>query len=145
MLAEISLAEISGKDLTTEQADFIKMVYSGDKICASGEGPHYQGWLPRLLWQLTKDEKDLETSVVADICTDPNPPGQVKEIATGYVDTLLVLIDKPDGTRFSAAGPVYSYYEFSSGIGDRLTVDEWRTMLEKKAPERPGWAEGFLA
>jgi hypothetical protein len=143
-LAEISLDEISGKALTTEQVDFIKSVYSGDEVCRSGEGPHYQGWLPRLIWQLNKDEKDLKTSVVADICTDPQEL-QVKQIATGYVDTLLVLIDKPDKTKFAAAGPVYSYYEFSSGIGDRLTVDEWRTMLEKKAPERPGWAEGFLA
>jgi hypothetical protein len=39
---------------------------------------------------------------------------------------------------------VFSYYEFTHPVDDRLTDEKWQMMLEeKKAPEQPEWIRFF--
>jgi len=85
-----------------------------------------------------------ETTIVADVHTDTNPPMQVLEEGVGYVDLILTAYKLPDGRILVGAGPVFSYYEFKQPMAERLTDEEWREMLEQgEAPERPAWISSF--
>lgn len=68
---------------------------------------------------------------------------QVLEAATGYLDRIYVVVPL-EGKLELAQGGVFSYYEFSQPRSDRLTDQEWRTMLEKKPPEAPAWTTNFI-
>jgi hypothetical protein len=83
-----------------------------------------------------------QSALVADIATSPQG---VLQIATGEVDTLYVIVPGRDGTFELARGGVYSYYEFTSPPGVRLTDTAWRAMLASgKAPPRPAWEAPIL-
>ena len=87
-----------------------------------------------------------ETTIVADVHTDANPPRQVLEEGVGYVDLILVAYKIPDGRILVGAGPAFSYYEFKHPMDDRLTDEKWREMLEQgEAPARPAWISTFYA
>jgi len=50
-----------------------------------------------------------------------------------------------EGAFQVAKGGVYSYYEFWQDPSDRLTDEQWRSMLNGgNAPERPDWFDVFL-
>jgi hypothetical protein len=59
----------------------------------------------------------------------------------GYVNALVVLYPKTDGTLVAAVGPVFSYYEFRLLGTTRLNDDEWKTMLtwNNKTEYLPMW------
>jgi hypothetical protein len=86
--------------------------------------------------------KGKETTIVADVHTDCNT-GMVLEEGVGYVDLILVAYFVPDGRIIVGAGPVLSYYEFKHPMDDRLTDENWKTMLESEPPEKPGWVDGI--
>jgi hypothetical protein len=91
-------------------------------------------------------ERGKETTIVADVHTDTNPPGQVLEEGVGNVDLILVAYKVPDGRVILGAGPVLSYYEFKQPMSDRLTDEQWKEMIEQgKAPQRPDWIESFYS
>ncbi len=52
-------------------------------------------------------------SLIADIHTDLNTK-KTLEVATGYLEHLIVKITGWNGTDIYAVGPVFSFYEFSS-------------------------------
>jgi hypothetical protein len=80
---------------------------------------------------------DDDSAVIADIASGP---GQVLNIGIGRFDKILVLVPQTSGTFAVAAGAVFSYYEFATGAGERLTDATWRSRLDEgKAPARPDW------
>lgn len=84
-----------------------------------------------------------QDALVADISSSPN---SVLEIGTGPIDQIFVLVPDNDGKFQIALGAVYSYYEFTTPAGRRLTDEEWRAMLKAgKAPARPAWEQPILA
>ncbi|MFA5771784.1 MAG: DUF3160 domain-containing protein [Thermoplasmata archaeon] len=84
-----------------------------------------------------------ETTMIADVHTDGNT-GQCLEEAVGYVDYVIIVVENPNGTLSSMAGPIFSYYEFKQPINNRLTDEQWKGMLKNGSePSRPGWTEGF--
>jgi hypothetical protein len=86
---------------------------------------------------------DQDAAIVADIAS--GPPG-VLEVATGRFDRIFVLVPDDSGRFQVAAGGVFSYYEFTSPPGERLTDGEWRAMLDAgTAPARPSWEEVIIA
>ena len=63
-----------------------------------------------------------------------------------YVNLLVVAYKTPDGQILLGAGPVFSYYEFKQPMSDRLTDEEWKTLLETgQQPLPPQWIENFTA
>ncbi|GAI53387.1 unnamed protein product [marine sediment metagenome] len=40
-------------------------------------------------------------------------------------------------------GPVFSYYEFKQPMGDRLTDEAWREILNTQAQAEPEWIKNF--
>ena len=82
-------------------------------------------------------------AVIADVATDPN--GQVLEEGIGKISEIYVVVPIEGKLRI-AKGGVYSYYEFSWPLSDRLTDSKWREMLNAdSAPQLPGWTNSFTA
>jgi hypothetical protein len=51
-----------------------------------------------------------------------------------------------DGKLRIAKGGVYSYYEFTWPMSDRLTDKKWRELLNSgQAPALPSWTDAFAA
>ncbi|MFW6126033.1 MAG: DUF3160 domain-containing protein [Chloroflexota bacterium] len=92
------------------------------------------------------EAKGKETTLVADVHTDANPPMQVLEEGVGYVSMMVVAYTLPDGEILAGAGPVLSYYEFKQPMSDRLTDEAWKDMLgQGSEPDRPAWTASFFA
>ena len=128
-LLDISKDELENKELTEADYEFIRSF--GEQLESIVAGVEAEG---------------KETTIVADVHTDTNPPRQVLEEGVGYVDLILVAYKLPDGRIIIGAGPVLSYYEFKHPMDDRLTDDKWKEMLEGgNAPDRPDWIASFYA
>jgi hypothetical protein len=128
-LIRISKDELEGKELSQSDYEFIRNF--GQQLDSIVAGVEAEG---------------KETTMVADVHTDANPPQQVLEEGVGYVDLALVAYKLPDGRIIVGAGPALSYYEFKQPISERLTNEHWKEMLEKgEQPPRPSWIDSFYA
>jgi hypothetical protein len=148
-LSAISEKESRNEELLQEEKDFLKSIFSGLGFAGCGGPPMRYGWLPELLGDADVEEKTLDTRIIADVNTDPGsqvPPmsPKVLHVASGYVETLIVLYKKPDENYTFAVGPVYSYYEFPMDGFTRLTDDEWKNRLGSNVQKRPFWTSSFL-
>ncbi len=87
---------------------------------------------------------DNPAPIIADVATDPNCC--VLEVGTGYIDPIYVIFPI-DGKLRIGKGGVYSYYEFSWPMDDRLTDEKWRDELlndYENPPERPEWVKSYF-
>jgi len=123
-LEVISVKELEGTALTADDEVFIRGVAASLDRLVTREG--------------------TTTAVVADVHTDPYD-NLVLEEGVGYVDLVVVACPDPDGRPFLAAGPVFSYYEFTVPLSGRLTDEAWQRMLATNPPARPGWTAGYAA
>ena len=58
---------------------------------------------------------------------------------------MLVVVPGTDGFQV-AVGAVYSFHEFTSETGERLTDEAWRAILDAgTAPARPAWQDVLFA
>ena len=128
-LIRISKDELEGKELSQSDYEFIRNF--GQQLDSIVVGVEAEG---------------KETTMVADVHTDANPPQQVLEEGVGYVDLALVAYKVPDGRIIVGAGPTLSYYEFKQPVSKRLTNEQWKQMLEQgQQPPRPSWIDSFFA
>ncbi|MBE9482526.1 MAG: DUF3160 domain-containing protein [Chloroflexi bacterium] len=128
-LIDISRDELENRELSEEDYEFIRNFGQELDFVVAGV-----------------EAKGKETTIVADVHTDTNPPRQVLEEGVGYVDLILVAYKIPDGRILIGTGPVLSYYEFKHPMAERLTDEKWREMLEQgDAPARPAWISSFYA
>lgn len=77
--------------------------------------------------EITGDE-DAKAVLIADVHTDPTT-GRVLEVAVGRV--LTVIVPVPDAKPATDAyGPIFSYYEFTQPMADRLTDADWQQRID---------------
>ncbi len=139
-LKTISEKELNNENLTDADYELIRS---------------YGGQLEHLWLEINKDEpqyKELDqrdfldqnpAAIVADVATDP--AGQVLEVGTGKISEIYVVVPV-DGKLRIAKGGVYSYYEFTWPMSDRLTDKKWRELLNSgQAPQLPEWTNAFMA
>ncbi|MGN1276835.1 MAG: DUF3160 domain-containing protein [Floccifex sp.] len=129
-LQVIATKELKGELPTDEEFDLIRSY--GDQL--------------EHLWTRTVDDgtkdyyrsMDHPSALITDIATDPN--GSCLEIATGKPSIIYVAVNFDGETRI-CMGTVYSYYEFTQPISNRLTDEEWRSMLDNydNKPQHPSW------
>jgi hypothetical protein len=90
---------------------------------------------------------DKSVAVVADIYTSnaPNNPEKgILHVANGNVNDIFVLVEI-EGYLYITKGAVLSYYEFNLPMGNRLTDEEWQSLLKsKKAPKQPDWIKEII-
>ena len=139
-LTAISEKELENKALTDKEYDFIR-TYGGelehiwqtakkDEVDAFGEGQ----------MQFLMMHPD---AVVADVATDPN--GLALTEATGYSKEIYVAIPR-DGKVVLARGVVYSQYEFTVPLSERLTDEAWHQRLrDGDIPPFADWKSAFIA
>ncbi len=132
--ARVATDELAGRAIS--KADNRRLLYIGGEL--------------EDLWWRTSDapvgsppSPDDASAIVADIASGRDRASgtiSVVEVATGYVDQLLVLVPDDKGKFHVALGGVYSYYEFHQPVSDRLTDEAWRSILAAgEAPARPAW------
>ena len=140
LLTKIAEKELENKTLTENEYDFIRTY--------GGELEH--------IWQTAKkDEMALfgqgqmeflqfhPDAVVADVATDPN--GLALTEATGYSKEIYVAFPR-DGEVVLARGVVYSQYEFTVPLADRLTDEAWHQRLrDGDIPPYADWKSAFIA
>lgn len=140
-LKTISEKELNNEKLTDEEYELIRS---------------YGGQLEHFWLEINKDESAFKEStsqgdylnenpaaIVIDVATDPN--GQALEEGTGKIFEIYVVVPI-DGKLRIAKGGVYSYYEFTWPMSDRLTDKKWRELLNSgQAPRLPEWTNVFMA
>ena len=140
----LSLKTISEKELNNEKItdDEYELIRS------------YGGQLEHFWYEVNREDMKDTTratylnenpaAIVADVATDPN--GQVLEEATGKIFDIYV-IAPIEGKLKLTKGAVYSQYEFTWPLNNRLTDKKWREILADKsrAPNLSNWTKMFIA
>ncbi len=128
-LTELSIKELKNEDLNEQDIEFIKNI--GDFMAnivdfASLNADPYVS------------EADERTAIIADVHTDVNT-NSVLEVGTGNPFVIYVIVQDQDGNYRLTKGAVFSYYEFTHPMNDRLTDEQWQEMLDTNPPELPSW------
>jgi hypothetical protein len=136
-LLDIAQKELAGQALTLEEYDRIKF-YGGELEAITLAAADQEGEGQPFF------EEDDQAALVADVATDPN--GFVLEEAIGRIFEIYVAVPDGEGGLHIAKGGVFSYYEFSWPMDDRLTDEAWRAMVEAgQAPDQPEWTSSFIS
>jgi hypothetical protein len=100
-----------------------------------------------ILLRLERVDEDADrAALIVDVHTDPNSPPQVLEEATGDPMVIFVAVPYPNGSVYLTRGAIYSYYEFLMPISERLTDEEWWTLVDSPdCPKMPDWSKSFVA
>jgi len=136
-LRDISVKQLQNEALTEEEYELIR---------------NYGGSLEHFWYETFTDKEkeqgnllnDNPAPIIADVATDPNCC--VLEVGTGYIEPIFVVFPI-DGKLRVGKGGVYSYYEFSWPMNDRLTDEKWRDEILpdwENPPERLDW-QTYLA
>lgn len=141
----ISEKELRGESLTEDDYNYIKSIDSTFSSILENlasaltvtEGTQMPG--SEKSTSLEGKEEAFKTSLIADVHTDVNAQ-KVLEVGTGKIDWILVAHKSKDGRIGIAIGPIFSYYEFSWPMKDRLTDEKWRSEV-LDSMERPKWYE----
>lgn len=143
-LYTISIKELSNETLTDDEYELIRSY--------GGNIEHF--WYDAMKAENQSDvisSKEYPSALVVDIATDPN--GTVLEAATGNPSQITVAV-MVDGRLKLATGSVYSFYQFTQPIDDRLTDSQWRWMMGIQANgegyyntdekiKQPSWTDSY--
>jgi len=134
-LLDVSQRELAGEPLTNDDYERIKW-YGGTLEAMTLAAADQEGeGMPFF-------EEDDQAALVADVATGS---GTVLEEAIGRIFEIYAVVPDGQGGLHIAKGGVFSYYEFSWPMEDRLTDESWRAMLGAgEAPERPEWTASFI-
>jgi len=128
-LQEISARELEGKSPTPSECEEL---YGIGKILGG-------------LVKIPGKEKyttqtDKKMALIADVHTDPNSK---KVLEVGVGNPLVVYAVIPyDGDNYLAAGGMFSYFEFTHPMKDRLTDEKWQNMQPYDRIE--DWMRSFV-
>ncbi|HPC28932.1 MAG TPA: DUF3160 domain-containing protein [bacterium] len=143
-LKKISEKELQNIPLTSDEYDQIRLIgstmdYLARWVIAGGKERE---------WNEIIHPSDRNMACIADVHTgyDSKQEGEgtvVLEEGVGNSFEIYVVVPI-EGKLYLTRGPVFSYYEFTHPVNDRLTDEKWQMMLEeKKAPEQPEWIRFF--
>ena len=85
-------------------------------------------------------EADRSIETVADVHTDPNA-GLALEEAVGKPLELCALAPF-EGKWYLASGAMFSYYEFTRPMADRMSDEQWQALSPR--PPMPEWSSSFV-
>ncbi len=131
-LREISEAELQNMPLTSAQYRAIVEFGHTLKQIMPSQNEEMPG----------DEEEDEGMPVIADVHTDVNT-GVVLEEGVGYPMEIFAVVPV-EGELKIVRGAMFSYYEFTHPMSDRLTDEKWRDMLENNPKELPEWFDSFV-
>ncbi len=132
-LKEISELELTNQPLNSEQYGII--INIGKTLETITTFP------PDIASGLESDE-DEQMAVIADVHTDPNSE-MVLEEGVGYPMNLFAVVPINGELRITQ-GAMFSYYEFTWAMSNRLADGEWQKMLSTDPPDLPIWTGSFI-
>ncbi len=135
-LKTISEKELSNQLLTEEEYDLIRSY--------GGQLEHF--WLEALR-DIGVDHPSAigenPAALVTDVATNPN--GEVLQEATGHIFEIYAVVPV-DGILRITKGGVYSHYEFTRPLPERLTDKQWHEILDSgQAPALADWTAPYIA
>lgn len=131
-LAEMARKEIAGEPLTYDELYYLQENFDGALWYMRY---NIEQWIP---------EPPETVALVADVASNPTA-NIVLEEAIGEVDLIYVIGPGEHGLHLTR-GAVFSFYEFTQPIDERLTDDEWRAMIAAgEAPPRPEWIDLYFS
>lgn len=132
-LRDVSIKELENTPLSTSEYENIFCFGKAmQDLVSEYPDPHNR-------WNSNTDQM----AVVADVHTDSNTD-QCLEEGVGYPLEIFVIVNE-GGIPRVARGAIFSYYEFTHPIANRLTDEEWREMLNNyTAPAMPEWTSNFM-
>ena len=90
-----------------------------------------------------ENETDDEMAVIADVHTDALN-NLALEVGVGYPFDIYVIVPL-EGALQVTRGAVFSYYEFSQPISNRLTDEDWQEILRSDDPKKPPvWTHSYM-
>jgi hypothetical protein len=134
-LLDISVSELKNQPVTPAENE--RMMYWGEHLeyltlaaaDSEGEGTPYF--------------EDTNAALVADVATDPS--GYALELATGRINEIYVVVPDGTGGLMVSRGGVFSTYEFTVPLSERMTDEAWKARLEAgTAPPAPEWTGKFI-
>ena len=136
-LRDIAIAELQGGEITVRNYCDIAaacQVLAGVEDFTSYRIPPTSPNMPGA---------DSSTACIVDVHTDPNT-SQVLEVGDGKPMCLYVVVPV-EGKLQVCRGAMFSYYEFTHAMNDRMTDAQWQVMLAGAAPAMPEWTGNFAA
>jgi hypothetical protein len=128
-LRDIAVLELQDAPLTDDQETFLidyeRFLYNTTTFSEGITGGDEEG--------------DEGMQLIADVHTDPNT-STVLDVGVGRPGAVYTLV-RHDGQTSVALGAMFSYYEFTWPMSDRLTDESWQDLLASgDAPDRPPWS-----
>lgn len=135
-LRAIVRKELLNESLSYEQYYFITRLADDLKLVAApaiGSGSEIQ------------DERSNRMAIVADVHTDAWN-GQVLEVGVGTPQRIYVAVKDMSGGVRVAVGYIFSYYEFSQPMDNRMTDEEWQNLVygyggRELSEKEPSWVK----
>jgi hypothetical protein len=138
-LKNISLKEMKGEEISNDEYERIAD-FGGElerltlSIMVDNERT--------MRWFEITSETDKNIAVVADVHTSGD---QALEEAVGPAFDIYVVVEI-GGYLKLLKGAVFSYYEFKQPANDRLTDEEWQSLLRsEKVPALPEWTADYIS
>ena len=105
----------------------------------------WSGWYADLF--VDRDNAQLFEPSITDVHTQPtdeggNMVGNVLHVGTGRPKLMVVTVDTRNNQPHAYTGFVSSFREHITSDFERLTDDEWQTMVDQHPP--PSWLSGLL-
>jgi hypothetical protein len=131
-LAEMARKEVAGEPLTYDEFYYLQETF--------GSSLRYL----RIGLEMWITNPPENTALVADVASNA-ASGEALELAIANPDLIYVITNSPFGWQVTR-GAVFSYYEFTVAIDDRMTDDEWRQLVaDGTVPPRPDWVSLYLS
>ncbi len=137
-LQKIAEAELNGTPISDD--DYWHMTYYGgileQFVLASADTTD----------PMDRDLSDQKSALIADVATGLAPNGTLAalEEATGQPTLMYVVL--PDQPWRIGTGAVFTYYEFTVSVSDRMTDEQWQQMVEEGTnPPQPEWTNLFIS
>ena len=147
-LSTIAAKELNYQPLDENEIHFLRQMLFESENCGA---PVFNGWYVQLYYN--SDDAIVKDFIVADVHTQPtdsagNLVGKLLHVGVGKINLGVFLADSPvnnfQPTCF--VGPLMSYYEKITGNFQRLTDEEWSSLLQSDdLPPRPDWVNIYLA
>ncbi len=146
-LGTIAQKELSNQLFSEAEKKFLRSVLFVEE---AGCAVSYNGWYQtKLLYPHYLVSSSLGKKIVADFHTSEydeygNPIGWVKHSGTGHPNLCVVVANLPGVGDMAFAGPVSSYFEYTTTGFVRINDEEWIQTYLGKA-QRPDWVNNYLA
>src|SRR5271157_404587 len=137
-LKSVSEKELAGQPLTDDE--YTRIMYWGGTLeqftlaAADQTGSN------------DRDLSDQKAALVADVATGPTSNGGLSTLEDGEGQPTLIYVILPDSPWRVAVGAVYSYYEFTVPVNQRMTDETWQAMVAGGTnPAQPDWTKTFIS